>query len=114
MNFELVLNQCRWDELHEIAQNQISLACMANITDNYAEGEAKNFSAMVENTEQNGVIIKKWDPEMLDQFETAWNEVAAELAAEDAFFAEVWGDLAEFREGYAVWSNAIYLPRPRN
>ena len=40
-------------------------------------------------------------------------EVAAELAAEDEFFAEVWGDLAEFREGYNVWNSNIYLPRPR-
>ena len=112
--FELLINKDRWEDLDEIAQNQIEIACMANITDNYAEGEAKNFSAMVTNTEEHGVTIKKWPPEMLDQFEAAWGEVAAELAAEDAFFAEVWADLQEFREGYAVWNENIYLPRPRN
>jgi hypothetical protein len=50
---------------------------------------------------------------MLELFESTWNEVALELAAEDEFFAEVWADLAEYREGYKVWGNSIYLPRPR-
>ena len=86
------------------------MACLANITTNLAEGEALNFAAMVDNTENNGVTIKQWDPEMLAVFEATWNEVAAE----DAYFAEVWADLQEFREGYKTWGNSIYLPRPRN
>ena len=111
--FELLINKDRWEDLDEIAQNQIAIACMANITDNYAEGEAVNYEAMIANQEEHGVTIKQWSPEMLDAFEAAWGEVAAELAAEDAFFAEVWADLAEFREGYNVWNSNIYLPRPR-
>jgi hypothetical protein len=51
---------------------------------------------------------------MLDTFEATWNEVAAELAAEDEYFALVWADLQEFRDGYKIWSENIYLPRPRN
>lgn len=112
--FELLVNKDRWDDLDEIAQNQISISCMANITDNYAEGEGTNFDAMKDNVENNGVTIKQWSPEMLDTFENAWNEVAAELASEDAYFAEVWADLQEFRAGYQVWNENIYLPRPRN
>ncbi len=69
---------------------------------------------MVENVEQNGVTIKSWTPEQLEVFENAWNEVAAELAAEDAFFKEAWDDLQEFRAGYKTWGDTIYLPRPRN
>ena len=112
--FELLINKDRWDDLDEVAQNQIEIACMANITDNFAEGEATNFDAMRENVEKNGVTIKQWSPEMLDAFEAAWVEVAAELAAEDAFFKEVWDNLQEFRAGYKVWNDNIYLPRPRN
>ncbi|MEM1268029.1 MAG: TRAP transporter substrate-binding protein [Pseudomonadota bacterium] len=111
--FELLINKDIWEDLDEVAQNQIDVACMANITDNYAEGEATNFQAMVDNTENNGVTIKTWSDEQLAAFEAAWNEVAAELAAEDEFFNEVWTDLQEFREGYRVWGNSIYLPRPR-
>ncbi|MCR9124932.1 MAG: TRAP transporter substrate-binding protein [Rhodobacteraceae bacterium] len=112
--FELLINKDRWEDLDEIAQNQIEIACMANITDNYAEGEATNYAAMVDNVENNGVTIKQWSPEMLATFEAAWNEVAGELAASDAFFKEVWEDLAEYRAGYKVWANNIYLPRPRD
>ena len=59
---------------------------MANVTDNFAEGEAKNFAAMVTNVEENGVTIKQWSTEQLKAFEAAWLEVAGELAAEDAHF----------------------------
>ncbi len=112
--FELLINNDVWNDLDEISHRQIETACMANITSNYAEGEAVNYAAMIQNTEEHGVTISQWPDEMLDAFETAWNEVAAELAAEDEFFAEVWADLQDFREGYQVWSDNIYLPRPRN
>ncbi|MAU45238.1 MAG: C4-dicarboxylate ABC transporter [Yangia sp.] len=112
--FELLINKDRWESLDEIAQNQIEIACMANLADNFAEGEAKNFPAMKENVEEHGVEIKNWNEEQLQAFESAWLEVAAELAAEDAFFKEVWDDLQGFRSDYKLWSNNIYLPRPYN
>jgi TRAP-type mannitol/chloroaromatic compound transport system substrate-binding protein len=112
--FELLINKDRWDELDERSQKQIEVACLANVTTNYAEGEATNYAAMVDNVENKGVTIKNWDPEILKTFEATWNEVAAELAAEDPFFKKVWDDLQEYRAGYKIWSDNIYLPRPRN
>ncbi|MEO1638898.1 MAG: TRAP transporter substrate-binding protein [Pseudomonadota bacterium] len=112
--FELLINRDRWEDLDEFTQNQIEVACLANITTNYAEGEAKNYAAMVANVEENGVTIRQWPQEMLDTFESTWNEVAGELAAEDEYFKLVWDDLQEFRAGYKIWSDNIYLPRPRN
>ena len=109
--FELIVNIDVWDGLSERAQAQIETACLANVTTSLAEGEATNYAAMVDNTENNGVKIKQWSPEMLELFESTWNEVAAELAAEDEYFAKVWADLAEYRAGYKIWSNNIYLPR---
>ena len=111
--FELLVNIDVWEGLSETAQNQIEVACLANITTNLAEGEAKNFDAMVDNVENNGVTIKQWPPEMLETFESTWNEIAAELAAEDEYFAKVWADLTEYREGYKTWSTNIYMPRDR-
>ncbi|WP_068118277.1 TRAP transporter substrate-binding protein [Tropicimonas marinistellae] len=111
--FELLVNKDRWEDLDELSQNQINVACTANLATNFAEGEAKNFPAMVENVEKHGVTIKQWSPEELDAFEAAWLEVAGELAAEDEHFAKTWADLQEFREGYKTWFNNIYLPRPR-
>ena len=112
--FELLINKDRWEDLDELSQNQIEIACLANITTNYAEGEAKNFAAMISNVEENGVTIRQWPDEMLATFESTWNEVAVELATEDEYFKLVWDDLQEFREGYKTWVNNIYLPRPRN
>ena len=109
--FELLINKAVWEDLSERAQAQIEAACLANVTTNLAEGEATNFAAMVDNAENNGVILKQWSPEMLALFEENWNAVAEELAAEDAYFAEVWADLQEYREGYRTWSTNIYLPR---
>ncbi|MDB4223871.1 TRAP transporter substrate-binding protein [Granulosicoccus sp.] len=109
--FELLINKDVYDELDDVVKNQITVACLANITTSLAEGEATNYAAMVDNTENNGVTIKQWSPEILDTFETTWNEVALELAAEDEFFKKVWDDLAEYREGYQVWSSNIYMPR---
>ncbi|SDZ11913.1 TRAP-type mannitol/chloroaromatic compound transport system, substrate-binding protein [Jannaschia faecimaris] len=112
--FELLVNKDVWEGLDERSQNQIEVACLANITTNYAEGEATNFAAMQSNVDENGVTNMVWPDEMLATFESTWNEVAAELAAEDPYFAEVWADLQEFREGYKTWGDTIYLPRPRN
>ena len=111
--FELIVNGEAWEGLSEIAQNQIEVACLANITTNLAEGEATNFAAMVDNTENNGVEIRQWSPEMLDTFEAAWVAVAEEMAAEDEYFAKVWADLSEYRVGYKVWNTNINLPRNR-
>ena len=109
--FELLINKDIYDELSDVAKNQINVACQANITTSLAEGEATNYAAMIDNTENNGVTIKKWDDEMLALFESTWNEVATELAEEDAYFKKVWDDLTEYREGYNTWSGNIYLPR---
>ena len=109
--FELLINKDIYDELSDVAKNQINVACQANITTSLAEGEATNYAAMIDNTKNNGVTIKKWDDEMLALFESTWNEVATELAEEDAYFKKVWDDLTEYREGYNTWSGNIYLPR---
>lgn len=108
--FELLVNGDVWADLNETQQAQIETACLATITTNLAEGEATNYAAMVDNVENNGVTIKQWSPEMLAAFESAWDEVVLELAADDPFFQEVWADLQEYREGYKTWST-IYLPR---
>jgi len=51
------------------------------------EGEAIQHAALIDNVENNGVTMKQWSDEMLETFRSTWNEVAAEEAANDAFFA---------------------------
>lgn len=109
--FELLVNNDVWEDIGETGQNQLEVACLANFSKLLAEGEATNFDAMVEATEKNGVILKQWSPEMMSAFKGAWDEVVAEMGADDPFFQEVWDDLQEYRSGYKVWSTNIYMKR---
>ncbi|WP_170414580.1 TRAP transporter substrate-binding protein [Ruegeria atlantica] len=109
--FELMINKDVWAETSEQHKAIIENACKASMADSFAEGEAIQHAALIDNVENNGVTIKQWSPEMLDTFRTTWDEVAAEEAANDAFFAKVLSDMNEFRDGYALWKTNAFLPR---
>ncbi len=109
--FELLINKDEWNGLAAELQAQIELACKAQMTESFAEGEAIQFAAMQKNVEENGVAIKDWSPEMLELFRATWEEVAAEEVARDPFFAKVYEDLKAFRDGYAIWKSHAFLPR---
>ena len=109
--FELMINKDVWNEASEQHQAIITNACKASMADSFAEGEAIQHAALIDNIENNGVTMKQWSDEMLDTFRTTWNEVAEEEAANDEFFAKVLADMNDFRDGYAVWKTNAFLPR---
>ncbi|WP_170560796.1 TRAP transporter substrate-binding protein [Ruegeria atlantica] len=109
--FELMINKDVWNETSEQHKAIIENACKASMADSFAEGEAIQHAALIDNVENNGVTIKQWSPEMLDTFRATWDEVAAEEAANDAFFAKVLSDMNEFRDGYVLWKTNAFLPR---
>ena len=109
--FELLVNKDVWNEDNDAHKAIIENACKASMTDSFAEGEAIQHAALLDNINNNGVTIKQWSPEMLDTFRTTWNAVAEEEAANDKFFAKVLADMNEFREGYAIWKENAFLPR---
>ncbi len=109
--FELMINKDVWNETSEQHKAIIANACKASMADSFAEGEAIQHAALIDNVENNGVTIKQWSPEMLDTFRATWDEVAAEEAANDAFFAKVLSDMNEFRDGYVLWKTNAFLPR---
>ncbi len=109
--FELLVNKDVWNEASDQHKAIIENACKASMTDSFAEGEAIQFTTMQENVEKNGVEIKTWSDEMLATFRENWEAVAKEEAANDAFFAKVYGDMSEFRDGYAIWKQNAFLPR---
>lgn len=111
--FELLVNKDVYNEMTEQHKAILHNACMASLADSFAEGEALQYAVLNENVADNGVTLKQWSPEMLDAFEAAWNDVAAEEAAKDPFFAKVWADLSEFRDGYTTWKTNAFLPRTR-
>ncbi|MEL7104792.1 MAG: TRAP transporter substrate-binding protein [Pseudomonadota bacterium] len=109
--FELLVNKDVWNEASEQHRAIIATACKASMADSFAEGEAIQSAALIDNVENNGVTMVQWSPEMLEVFRATWSEVAAEEAGKDEFFAKVLADLNEFRTGYDVWKSNAFLPR---
>ncbi len=109
--FELLVNKDVWNGASEQHQAIIENACKASMADSFAEGEAIQHAALIDNVENNDVQIKQWNDEMLATFKATWNEVAQEEAANNEFFAKVLGDMNEFRDGYAIWKENAFLPR---
>ncbi len=106
--FDLMMNKAKWDALSETQQAQIEVSCGDNFREGLAEGEAIQGKALKE-LKAKGVQIHRWSPEILDTLQSAWNDVAAELAAEDATFKEAWESLQAFRAEYAEWKAVGYL-----
>ncbi len=109
--FELLINKDVWNDASDQHKAILENACKASMADSFAEGEAIQSDALIDNVENNGVTIKTWDDEMLATFRTTWEEVAAEEAASDEFFAKVLADLTDFRTNYNVWKENAFLPR---
>ncbi|KIC32474.1 TRAP transporter substrate-binding protein [Leisingera sp. ANG-M7] len=109
--FELLVNKDVWNEASDQHKAIIENACKASMADSFAEGEAIQHAALIDNVENNGVHIKQWDAQMLELFRATWDEVAAEEATNDQFFGRVLLDMQTFREGYAVWKENAFLPR---
>mgnify|MGYP001078577728 FL=1 len=109
--FELMINKDVWNEASEQHQAIITNACKASMADSFAEGEAIQHAALIDNVENNGVEIKQWSDEMLATFEATWDAVAEEEAANDEFFSKVLADMNEFRAGYSIWKENAFLAR---
>ena len=111
--FELLINKDVWNGLSESQQMVIEMVTMAATANALAEGEAMQFAVMKENVEKNGVQLRYWTDEMLATYQKVWDDVATEMAANDAFFKKAWEDLTQFREGYDLWESYAFLPRKR-
>ena len=105
---DLMIHLPRWQELSDTHRAQIEVACRASIVDNLALAEASQFKALQE-LQGKGVQLHRWPPEMLAAFESAWQEVAAEQAAEDPDFKRAWDSLQAFRADYKIWKDLGYL-----
>ncbi|MEZ5670177.1 MAG: TRAP transporter substrate-binding protein [Alphaproteobacteria bacterium] len=106
--FELLLNLDSWNGLTEQQQSILELACGDAMREGIAEGEAIQFAALQE-LQANGVTLHRWPQDILDQLNAAWEEVVAELVAENENFAKVWESYSTFRANYRVWKDLGYL-----
>ena len=74
---ELLINKDVWNALSPTQQTQIELTCQASVTNALAFSESLQAGAMQANV-ANGVEIRYWSDEMLQEFEQAWQTVAVQ------------------------------------
>ncbi|MGF1528169.1 MAG: TRAP transporter substrate-binding protein [Candidatus Competibacterales bacterium] len=105
--FDLMVNKDAWDGLSATQQAQLESVCMSNVAYGIAEGEAIQFGAL-QSLQEKGVQVHRWPDEILDQLESAWQEVVEEQS-QDPDFKRVWEHLSAFRENYQTWGDLGYL-----
>ena len=62
-------------------------------------------------TEEKGVEIVKFSPEMLRTMRSAFDEVMADVMAKDPELKMVYDDLANFMKDYKSWENTGMIGR---
>jgi TRAP-type mannitol/chloroaromatic compound transport system substrate-binding protein len=105
---ELIISKQKWAELSDTQKEQLKVSCDATMLRQYAEGEAVQAKALRE-IQAKGVTLHRWPKEMLDAYEKAWNEVAAEQSEKSPEFKKAWASYTKFREEYKVWRQYGYL-----
>lgn len=109
---ELLINKDVWNAMSDHQKICLDVTAKASVADSFAHTEAIQGQIIRENAAKRGVKNMYWSEEMLQTFKQAWEEVAKEQAAKDAFFKKVWDDFSAFHEDYAYWSSLGFLPRP--
>lgn len=107
-SFEFMINKKKWDAMSDQQKALLETACRANYALGMAEGEAIQGKALAE-LKSKGVTIHRWPDEELAKIEAAWNEVAKDIAANDASFKKAWDSLNNFRAEYKTWRDLGYL-----
>jgi TRAP-type mannitol/chloroaromatic compound transport system substrate-binding protein len=106
--FELMINRDAWLSLSDMQRAQIETVCSANIRHGLSEGEALQVKAIAE-LEQRGVQLRTFPPEVMAALRSAWEQVAAEMSAENADFARGYESLTRYREAHRAWYELGYL-----
>ena len=105
----LFIAERKWAEFSDSQKAIIKASCDAQMVNQLAEGEFRQFSAMKELTEKHGVQIKFWDKTFLDAFHAKWLEVAQEQSEKSPDFKKVWDHFQKFRADYKIWKDHGYL-----
>ena len=104
----LYVSKQKWAELSDTQKAMVKAACDANMLEQFAEGEAKQFGALKE-LQAKGVSLHYWPKEILSAYEKTWNEVAIEQSAKSPEFKKAWDSYSEFRAGYKLWRDYGYI-----
>jgi TRAP-type mannitol/chloroaromatic compound transport system substrate-binding protein len=109
---ELLINKDAWNAMNDHQKMCLKVIARASVADSFAHTEAIQGKVIRDNASQRGVKNMYWSDEMLNTFKQAWEDVAKEQAAKDAFFKKVWDDFSAFHKDYSHWASLGFLPRP--
>ncbi|NIZ10992.1 TRAP transporter substrate-binding protein [Pseudooceanicola sp. HF7] len=100
---ELIINKRVWDDMSEAQQGLIESTCRETHVWSITSTLQSNGEA-IEKFKAAGTQIMEFPPEVLADFQTATDEVMADMAASDPEFAEVWNSLQDYLATTADWS----------
>ncbi|UYV38270.1 TRAP transporter substrate-binding protein [Rhodobacteraceae bacterium D3-12] len=104
-----MMNKDSWDGLSDRDRAAIQEVCTANVARTTAQGEAIEIAPLKKMQAENGVIVHRWNDEMMAAFRGAWDEVVAEKTAQSPEFKRVWDHIQAFRTEYAQWKDLGYV-----
>ena len=109
-SFHLIVNQTVWDGLSTSQQAIVDTACTAGVLKNLARGEALSGPQIIAN-KSNGVEVRSFPKNILDDLSAISKEVMVEQSAKDASFKKIYESQQSFDKIYKEWSKIGYLPR---
>lgn len=105
---EMLFNMDKFNELSDAQKMMVDQACMAQIVNGFAEGEAIQGAAM-SYFQTKGVTIHRWPDSTLEVLENAWKEVIETEIAGNEDAKKIWASYSKFREEYKLWGENGYL-----
>lgn len=107
--YELMVNMDKWNALSDMQKSQVETACTAITLESLAEAEAKQGAAMKKLEGEHGVTVHEWSDDTLTTIRKAWDDVVAEVSAEDETFKKVYESVTAFVDEYQRWGGKAYL-----
>ena len=108
---EIVMNKDVWNGLSKTQQAQWEASVRSANVWSMTHSNAIQNAAIKTLTEEKGVEIVKFSPEMLKTMRSAFDEVMAEVMAKDPELKMVYDDLANFMKDYKSWENTGMIGR---
>jgi TRAP-type mannitol/chloroaromatic compound transport system substrate-binding protein len=102
---ELIVNRQAFESLLLELQNIVRTAAMAQNVWMLSQFEGRNNSALKKLIEEDGVILKQFPNEVINQLRVASEQVIAEIADSDPLAKKVFESFRGFHEGAVQFSN---------
>jgi TRAP-type mannitol/chloroaromatic compound transport system substrate-binding protein len=106
----MVVNLKSWNGLSEADQAMLETACTAGAMRNLANSEASE-GAVIKGFPAMGVTAETLPEPVLRELKRITDQVMAEEAAKNAWFARIYASQQAFRDTYSYWKSRAYLPR---